>query len=81
MIFKICVSFIILITIIYYLKRKRKIISFLIGSITGVSALFLLNKFGEYINYIPPLNLFNIIASGILGIPYVVTLFVINLIS
>jgi pro-sigmaK processing inhibitor BofA len=81
MIFKICVSFIILITIIYYLKRKRKILSFLIGSITGVSALFLLNKFGEYINYIPPLNFFNIIASGILGIPYVVTLFVINLIS
>ena len=81
MAFKISAAVITIITLFYYLKRKNKILSFLIGSVTGFLALVLLNRYGGYVDYIPPLNLFNISASIVLGIPYVITLFTINLIT
>lgn len=74
MIFKSAVGVIIFIVFVYYMKRKRKLLSALIGGISGFAALLLLNRCGGFIDYKPPLNLFNICGSSILGIPYVLTI-------
>ncbi|MCM1314568.1 MAG: pro-sigmaK processing inhibitor BofA family protein [Muribaculaceae bacterium] len=62
----ICCS-VIMIMILYYMKRERKILSMLFGALTGMAALFILNKFNADI----PLNIFNLSGSAILGAPFV----------
>jgi pro-sigmaK processing inhibitor BofA len=67
-------SIVVLIMLIYYIRRKRKIISFLFGSITGAAALLILNKYGAMLGIDVPLNLFNVAGSAVLGVPFVVCL-------
>ena len=74
MIFKAAVGLIIFIVFVYYMRRKRKLLSLIIGGISGFAALLLLNHFGGMIEYKPPLNLFNVCGSTVLGIPYVITI-------
>ncbi|MDE6834513.1 MAG: pro-sigmaK processing inhibitor BofA family protein [Ruminococcus sp.] len=52
---------------IYYNKRENKILSVIFGAVTGMIALFILNKFNTDI----PLNIFNISGSAVLGVPFV----------
>jgi len=58
--------------ICYYKSRERKISSFLLGALTGMTALFLINKYGFHIGAEVPLNMFNLCGSIILGVPFVI---------
>lgn len=68
----------VLIMLEYFRRRKRKIISFIFGAVTGFIALVLVNKYGFVIGADIPLNTFNICGSAILGVPFVVGLVIIN---
>lgn len=78
LLFKGVCAAVLLIMLIYYLKRERKIISFLFGALTGAAALIVLNKYGSLIGVNIPLNTFNVSGSTILGVPFVVCLAVIK---
>ena len=76
-IFCIICGMIILVMLVTYIKRKHKILSFIFGSLSGMTALFLLCRYGSFIGAEVPLNFFNLCGSGILGIPFVVFLAII----
>ena len=77
-VFKIICGIVAVIMSVYYLRRKKKILSFFIGAFTGSAALFIVNKYGSLIGMTIPLNLFNISGSIILGAPYVLFLVIMN---
>lgn len=70
---------VILIMIIYYFRRERKIFSLFFGAATGFIALHLVNKYGIYIDTDIPLNTFNVIGSTVLGVPFVLCLVILNM--
>ncbi len=76
-IFYIICGIVILIMLITYISRQRKLLSFIFGSLSGMTALFLLCKYGSEIGIDVPMNVFNLCGSGILGIPFVVFLAII----
>ena len=59
----------ILIFILFYIKRQKPVRTFLLGSVTGLTALFLLHFYGEAIGYAPTLSITNLLTSTIFGIP------------
>ncbi len=59
----------ILILIIFYIRHTKKIRAFLLGSSTGLTALFLMHFYGEAIGFAPTLCLTNLLTCSILGIP------------
>jgi ABC-type methionine transport system permease subunit len=61
-----------LIVLIYYIKCKHKISSFFFGSVIGLIALTLINKYGSFLENVPDLNMFNTIGSAVLGVPFVI---------
>lgn len=69
-----------LILLIFYIRQKKRIRTFLLGSICGVTTLTLLHFFGGFIGYAPTLNLFNLLLSAILGVPAVGMLYAAELI-
>ena len=77
-IFKALCGIIPFIMFIYYIRREKKILSFLIGAITGCAALFIVNEYGCLIGISIPLNLFNIAGSAVLGAPFVLFLVIMN---
>lgn len=66
------------IMLIYYIKRERKILSFLFGALTGAAALIILNKYGGLIGAEIPLNIFNVGGSVVLGVPFVICLVILK---
>lgn len=76
-IFFIICGFVFLIMLVTYIKKKHRILSFIFGSLSGMTALFLLCKYGSGIGAEVPMNFFNLCGSGILGIPFVVFLAII----
>ncbi|MGN0575403.1 MAG: pro-sigmaK processing inhibitor BofA family protein [Ruminococcus sp.] len=68
----------VLIMMIYYIKRERKLLSFLFGAVTGTAALILLNKYGAFIGIDVPLNIFNVSGSAVLGVPFVICLVILQ---
>ena len=78
MLFKILCGIVVVIMMIYYFRRQRKLLSFIIGAFTGGAALFIVNKYGTLIGANIPLNLFNILGSLILGVPFVVFIVIMN---
>ncbi len=68
----------VLIMVIYYIKRERKLLSFLFGAVTGTAALILLNKYGVFIGIDVPLNIFNVSGSAVLGVPFVICLVILQ---
>lgn len=64
--------------LIYYIKRERKILSFLFGALTGAAALLILNKYGGFIGADVPLNIFNVGGSVVLGVPFVICLVILK---
>lgn len=66
------------IMLIYYIKRERKILSFLFGALTGAAALIILNKYGGLIGAEIPLNIFNVGGSFVLGVPFVICLVILK---
>lgn len=75
--FLICAATV-LIMLIYYCKRQKKFSTALFGIITGLAALFLVNKFGGIIGAELPLNTFNVCGSAVLGVPFVACLVIIK---
>ncbi len=61
--------------LLFYIRQRHRIRTFLLGSISGVSVLVLLHFYGGFIGFTPSLSAFNLIFSAILGIPGVVLLF------
>ncbi len=61
--------------LIFYIRQKRRIRTFLLGGASGVSVLVLLHFFGNFIGFAPTLCLYNIVFSAILGIPGVALLY------
>lgn len=74
LIFTLICTGVVLIMLVYYMRRERKILSFAFGAFTGAAALFILNKYGGFIGADIPLNLFNVSGSAILGVPFVIGL-------
>ena len=63
----------------YYLTRKRRVRTFLLGSLTGLAALFILNRYGGHFGTMLPLNWFNVSGSTILGVPFVIILVIMKM--
>ncbi|MBR1554729.1 MAG: pro-sigmaK processing inhibitor BofA family protein [Oscillospiraceae bacterium] len=57
-----------LILLFFYIKRQKPVRTFLLGSITGLTALFLLHFYGEGIGFAPTLCAANLLTSTFLGI-------------
>lgn len=74
MIFRIVCVTVIIIMLVYYLKREKKVFSAFFGALTGIAALMILNKYGNVIDVEIPLNIFNLGGSTVLGVPFVVCL-------
>jgi hypothetical protein len=68
-----------IIMLVYYTKRKRTLMSSIIGMGSGMAALLILHYFGSGINFTPELSMFNTMTALILGVPGVVLMLVINL--
>lgn len=77
-IFKIACAAAALIMLIYYLRRDKKLLSFLFGAITGIAALTIVNKYGTALDIEVPLNIFNVGGSVILGVPFVLCLVILT---
>ncbi len=75
--FLICAA-IVLIMLVYYCRRQKKFSTVAFGIITGLAALFLVNKFGGIIGAELPLNTFNVCGSAVLGVPFVACLVIIK---
>jgi hypothetical protein len=67
-------SVVVLIMGIYYMSRRNRVRAFLFGSLTGLAALFILERWGGSFNTVLPLNAFNVCGSAVLGVPFVIML-------
>lgn len=61
---------------VYYARRKHKLLSALFGSVSGLTALFLVNLFGGSFGAYLPLNAFNVCGSTVLGAPFVAAMII-----
>jgi hypothetical protein len=78
-IFKLLCGAVVAIMLIYYLRREKKLMSVLTGVVTGGAALFIVNKYGAFIGADVPLNLFNVLGSAVLGVPFVIFIVIMNI--
>lgn len=62
-------GFAVLCAVWFYLRHRKRIRTFLLGSFTGLASLILLHVYGEGIGFAPSLCLTNILLCTILGIP------------
>ncbi|MBQ7013507.1 MAG: hypothetical protein IJN11_06300 [Oscillospiraceae bacterium] len=62
--------------LVFYLLRKRRVRTFLLGGTTGLGSLILLHIYGGIIGFTPTLSVMNIAVSVFLGVPGVVLLYV-----
>ncbi len=67
------------IMLIYYIRRKRRLLSAFFGIFSGFAALLAVNCFGGLIGVELPLNVFNVCGSVILGIPFVALMIIVNI--
>ncbi|MBQ8010259.1 MAG: pro-sigmaK processing inhibitor BofA family protein [Oscillospiraceae bacterium] len=68
-----------LILLIFYIRRKKRIRTFLLGGTSGLASLVLLHLYGGVIGFTPTLCWFNLAVSVLLGIPGVVMLYLAEL--
>lgn len=66
------------IMLVYYLRRRHRIRSILIGSGSGLLALLLVHYGGSLIGYTPALNVLHLVQSVILGVPGVILMVVLH---
>ena len=78
MIFEALCIIVVIFMIIYHFRRQKKLISFLIGAITGGAALFIVNKYGTLFSVDTHMSLFNILGCCILGVPFVLFIVIMN---
>ena len=69
---------ILLIMAVYYRHRERRVSSVVFGVVIGLAALFLTNDLGPYLGADIPINIFNVAGSAVLGVPFVVSIAIID---
>lgn len=69
----------VLVMTIYYVRRRKRISTLLFGSMTGLAALLILDRWGGCFNTELPLNLFNVCGSTVLGVPFVICLVILKI--
>ncbi|MBR1823611.1 MAG: hypothetical protein IJ779_05200 [Ruminococcus sp.] len=69
---------VILIMIHYYSKRPNRLISAIFGTFSGIAAMLALCTFGSMAGIDTELNLFNLIGSAVLGVPYAACVIIMN---
>lgn len=62
-------GFVCLLMLLYYLRRRRKVRSVLVGGGTGLLALLCVHAYGDAIGISLPLTSFNLVTAGVLGVP------------
>lgn len=60
--------------ILFYLRHRKRIRAFLLGSVTGLTALVLLHFYGGAVGFVPTLCLTNLLVCTVFGIPGVALL-------
>jgi len=70
----------VIIMVLYYIRRERRLRAFLFGSLTGLAALFILNRYGESFNTWLPLNAMSVCGSTVLGVPFVIFLVILKIV-
>ncbi|MBR4626180.1 MAG: pro-sigmaK processing inhibitor BofA family protein [Ruminococcus sp.] len=70
----------VLIMLLYYIRRGRRLRALLFGSLTGLAALFVLNRYGGSFNTWLPLNTINVFGSAVLGVPFVIFLVILKIV-
>ena len=74
----VCAAVVLTMTI-YYIKRKKRVRTLLFGSLTGLAALLILNRWGACFNTELPLNVFNVLGSAVLGVPFVICIVILKI--
>ncbi len=65
---------------IYYKKSRRRIARFLTGTLTGLAALFIVQRCAPLVGAEIPLNAFNLCGSAVLGVPFVLCMVILRFI-
>ncbi len=66
--------------LLFYLRCRKRIRSFLLGGSSGLAALLLLHFYGDAVGFTPTLCLANLLISVFLGIPGVALLWLTSLV-
>lgn len=64
--------------LLYYLRRKRRVLSLLVGAGSGLLALLVLHYGGGLVGISPALNPLHLVQSAVLGVPGVILMVVLH---
>ena len=67
-----------LIMLLYYLRRKRRVLSLLVGAGSGLLALLVVHYGGCLVGISPVLNPLHLVQSAVLGVPGVILMVVLH---
>ena len=67
-----------LIMLLYYLRRKRRVLSLLVGAGSGLLALRVVHYGGSLVGISPVLNPLHLVQSAVLGVPGVILMVVLH---
>ena len=67
-----------LIMLLYYLRRKRRVLSLLVGAGSGLLALLVVHYGGSLVGISPVLNPLHLVQSAVLGVPGVILMVVLH---
>ena len=67
-----------LIMLLYYLRRKRRVLSLLVGAGSGLLALLVVQYGGSLVGISPALNPLHLVQSAVLGVPGVILMVVLH---
>ena len=67
-----------LIMLLYYLRRKRRVLSLLGGAGSGLLALLVVHYGGSLVGISPVLNPLHLVQSAVLGVPGVILMVVLH---
>ena len=67
-----------LIMLLYYLRRKRRVLSLLVGAGRGLLALLVVHYGGSLVGISPVLNPLHLVQSAVLGVPGVILMVVLH---
>ena len=65
----------------YLHRRKNRVPAFLLGTGSGIAALFLLHYYGSPIGFTPPLSVYTLFVAAVAGIPGVILLYLMQLLQ
>ena len=67
-----------LIMLLYYLRRKRRVLSLLVGAGSGLLELLVVHYGGSLVGISPVLNPLHLVQSAVLGVPGVILMVVLH---